>query len=54
MRTSLLLIASAALFVGYSTITMATSGAASFIASPMLFAAIGLLVTHDKVTSQAN
>jgi len=51
--TFLLPLLSVALFIGYSVITTATSGAASFAASPMLAAAIALCVWHDRVTETA-
>ena len=50
---NLLPIIALALFISYSAIAMATSGAAAGIASPMLFAAIALLVGHARITESA-
>ncbi len=48
---ALLLLASAALFIGYSAIATLTDGNGSFVALPMLAAAIALLVAHDRQTA---
>lgn len=54
MRAHFLLpVAAVALFIAYSVIVTATSGAASFAASPMLVAAIAMMVWHDRVTETA-
>ncbi len=50
---SLLPIVAVALFIAYSVIVTATSGAASFAASPMLVAAIAMMVWHDRATETA-
>ncbi len=54
MRAHFLLpIIAVALFIAYSVIVTATSGAASFAASPMLVAAIAMMVWHDRATETA-
>lgn len=50
---SLLPIIAVAFFVAYSVIVTATSGSASFAASPMLVAAIAMMVWHDRATETA-
>lgn len=54
MRAHFLLpVIAVALFVAYSVVVTATSGAASFVASPMLIAAITMMVWHDRATETA-
>lgn len=50
---NLLPIIALTLFIAYSAIAMATSGAAAGIASPMLVAAIATLVWHARITEAA-
>ncbi len=50
---SLLPVVAIALFIAYSAIAIATSGAATAVASPMLVAAIGAMVWHDRITETA-
>ncbi len=50
---NLLPVAAIALFIGYSVIATTTGGAAAGIASPMLVAAIAMMVWHDRATENA-
>ena len=49
----LLVIVAIALFAIYSAVVTVTSGAASLIASPLVIAAIGSMVWHDRITEAA-
>ncbi len=50
---NLLPVAAIALFIGYSVIATTTGGAAAGVASPMLVAAIAMMVWHDRATENA-
>ncbi len=50
---NLLPIVSLVLFIAYSALAITTDGAATGIASPMLVAAIAMLVWHDRATEKA-